>query len=154
MKFNEFKDLVSTAYNKYFPGSMCDVSYFNCLGSAIYVDCFMGANEKEMLYGYRNNDMMKVQYAIDMPEKHTINDDLPANMVLRVISKHYAVKPANDYYAFDTHQMNFRQVKGEADKLAKQLEKNFSSLHEAIAADVAAGNLRARDAEIAMRHLT
>lgn len=154
MKFNEFQTLVSTAYAKYFPGSMCDVNYFNHLGSTIYVDCFMGANEKEMPHGYRVNDMMKVQYAIDMPEKHTINDELPTNMVLRVISKHYAVKPANNYYAFDTHQMNFRQVKGEAAKLVKQLEKNFSSLHEAIAADVAAGNLRAYDAAIATRHLT
>ena len=143
MKFEEFKNEVMDGWKKEFPESKIEVRGEKCLGSSIWITCYIAKDRTETAHGIMDNDMLGMKYVIHL--KDTFNfesDELPEWLFMEVLGNSYEVKPTNEYYyCANKKATKARKTKGNAEKIIKTLNKNFKELKENLIEEVKNDNI-------------
>lgn len=142
MKFNEFADGIRKEYAKQFPNSLCDVRPYKCFGRYITICCYLAANKDECAHGYMENDLFKISFQIELPDKFDFeNDDLPEIMSLKNLASRYLTKPENQFLCYSHKNVKYRLTKGNADKLIKAFGKFVDRLHAELQEEIKSDNI-------------
>ena len=125
---NNITKELTEIYKKYFKDSTIT---FNggYLGdkTTIFVNCYLAKNDKELINGYKENDMFSISFVIR--EKNDTYD-------FENLSKSYLIKPQNKYLAYSRTMLKFRKINGDEQKIAKGFEKFIKNLKEQLQSDI------------------
>lgn len=142
MKFEEFKKEVQNAYAGKFPKSRCMVKPYICFGSYIAIDCFLAENLREVPHQIAGNDMFKISFLIDMPEKFNFElDELPEEMTMESLKRTYVIAPENSYLYCDYRKIPYRKTSGDAKRIITTIGKFFDKLDKLVREDIEAGKI-------------
>ena len=150
MKFSEYAEQIRGKYAAEFPGSYCKVKKYICLGKNLTIDCYLsGKNAEKDIPIAANNDMFKITFNIQLPDKFDYDtDELPENMTMESWQNVYFIAPENKYLYCSSRKIPYRKVSGDAEKIIKSFGKFVEKLHGLLLEDMAAGNIHKNYAEI------
>lgn len=158
MKLNELLTGIKEAYGKYFPESLCNVSYNDNLYSNIYIKCYIGKDKEEFANGIIQNDMLGISFSIDsngkqLPKGLIADSEIPEILSLENKSKSFLTKAENQYMCYGRKDISFRKTKGEGEKIIKTLDKFFKKLHDELVAELEADNIHENHKELLTKKL-
>ena len=127
----ELTEKLAEIYGKYFKDSTITFRS-GYLGdySTIFIDLYLAKDEKELINGYKENDMFKIAFKL----KDNGND----NYLFESLAKSYFIKPKEQWLAYSRTQLQFRKVNGNEQKIADTFEKFVIRLKEQLKADIQA----------------
>ena len=142
MKFNEFAEKIQHEYAVQFPNSRCSVSPYKGFGRYINICCYLAANKEECAHGYWENDMFKIQFQIELPNKFDFeNEHLPEMMAMENLASRYLTKPENQYMCYGHKNVKYRLTRGNGDKLIKSFGKFVDRLYAGLMEEIESDNI-------------
>lgn len=141
MKFAKFKTEIEKVFAEKFGKSYCGCKIYKCLGKSVTIDCHLAENTSECPHGISGNDMMRVSFAIRLPDGWNEGDELPENMTMEAWNNNIKVKPANSYLYCDSKKVTYRKTSGNAEKLVATFGKYVERLYSLVKAEYEAENL-------------
>lgn len=150
MKTFEFAEKIRKEYAKNFPDSFCKVKKYICLGYNLTIECYLsGKMEVDDLPTMANNDMFKITFNIQLPEKFDYDtDELPENLTMECWSNTYLTVPENQYLCYSSRKIPYRKTTGNAEKIIKTAGKFFEKLHGLVLEDISNGKIHKNYAEL------
>lgn len=144
MKVNEFLQEVESIYKSEFSHSLISVKYSSNLYASIWIIPLLAGDKSEVYNGIWENDILRVRFEIDTQAgefNHALklDNDLPENLRLSEHGKSYWIKPDNQYMAYGTRRLSFRETKGDALKILASWSKFVKQLKQSLTDDLSAG---------------
>lgn len=148
MKFEQFKTEIEKLFAEKFGKSYCGCKIYKCLGNSITIDCRLAENTSECPHNIASNDMMKICFAIVLPDGWNEADELPENLTMEAWDNNIKVKPTNDYLYCESKKVSYRKTSGTAKKLIAAFGKFVDRLYTLIKEEYQAENLLDYDMEL------
>ena len=134
MKYEKFKKAVEEIYNAKFPNSKVRVVDYRGFGDAILIHLQLAKTEDECPCNYWINDMLNIDFSIDLPKKFNwFSDDLPDELTLTCYHNAVKIQPESySYLYYESRKVPFRKTTGDVGKILKTLVKFVDKLYDTI----------------------
>ncbi len=146
MNVQTFQAEIESTYEKHFPFSRVSVTYRNSLYQSVYINCFLSGSNEEVANKIIQNDLFSIMFKVlgensrELP-KLNADTELPEILTFENCSKSYHTKPKNKMYAFDSKQLSFRKVSGNAEKIIQSFDKFLIQLKNSLIEDLNNDNI-------------
>ncbi len=142
MNVQTFQAEIESTYKKYFPLSRVSVSHKNSLFQSVYVRCYLSSSNDEVAGKIIQNDLFSIMFQIlgengqELPEKLNLDSELPEILTLENCQKSYLIKTTDRMKAFDSRNLSFRKVSGNAEKIIESFDKFLAQLKKSLIQDL------------------